>query len=640
MRVPLRLLIVEDSEDDSLLLVQELKHNGYDPTYTRVETQESMSLALQTHEWDLVTSDYTMPHFTATAALECLKSKSIDVPFIIVSGTIGEARAVSALKAGAHDFIMKGSMSRLVPAIQRELREAAGRKKRKEAEESLLRYAQEVADLYDHAPCGYHSLNPDGVFIRINQTELDWLGYSATDLLHKKKLVDMLTPASAKEFPKAFQTLIETGSVGNLEFEMLRKDGTIIPVILNASAVMDSKGKFVMSRAVVIDNTEHKRLEEQLRQSQKMEAVGQLAGGVAHDFNNLLTVIIGHSLLALERLQPSKPLRNTLEQIHKTGERASALTRQLLAFSRRQILEPKILDLNTVLVDMETMLRRLVPENVRIHLALSPALSRVKVDAGQIEQVLMNLVINARDAISQQGAITLSTADVEIDEIYTGTQAFRPGRFVVLSVSDTGSGMSASVQARIFEPFFTTKELGKGTGLGLSTVYGIVKQSGGQIEVSSAVGKGTTFKVYLPRVEGELHKKESPQPLSATPKNKEVILLVEDNDEVRAVIHEMLRICGFSVLASSSGGEALKLCESHHGDIDLLITDMVMPRMTGPELAERIKQARPRIKMIFMSGYTEHAIETSGVLEQNMHFIQKPFTPGAVARKIREVLES
>jgi len=639
MPKPLRLLMVEDSEEDAALLLRELKKQGFDPIFERVETPAEMTTALDKHKWDVIISDYSLPRFSAPDALELMKTKAVDLPFIIMSGSIGEDRAVSALKSGAHDFIVKGTMSRLVPAIEREIRDAEERHARKQAEESLLQSSAEINDLYNQAPCGYHSLNADGFFVRINDTELTWLGYERDELLGKR-FIDVLHPDFIKSYQANFEIFKRSGTIHDLEFNMLRKDGSILPVVMNASALRDADGNYIMSRSIVFDTTERKRLEEQLRQAQKIEAIGQLAGGVAHDFNNLLTVIIGHSLLALERMNPDHSIRNALSQIHKTGERAAALTRQLLAFSRRQILEPKVIDINANLAEMDAMLKRLVPANITITTNLDPKVSRVFADEGQLGQVVMNLVINARDAITSHGKIAIETSNVSLDEAYSRTHTgVKPGRYVLLAVSDTGSGMSDEVKARIFEPFFTTKEMGKGTGLGLSTVYGIVRQSGGSIEVYSEVGKGTTFKIYLPRADGELSATQSSQALPSIVQGNEVILLVEDDDEVRELIQEILKWSSFTVLSARNGVEALKVSEQHTGLIDLLMTDMVMPEMTGPELADRMRKLRPAMKVLCMSGYTEQATINNGMLAPHMHFLHKPFTPMDVARKVRETLD-
>jgi signal transduction histidine kinase/ActR/RegA family two-component response regulator len=384
---------------------------------------------------------------------------------------------------------------------------------------------------------------------------------------------------------------------------------------------------------------EHSK-EEQLRQSQKMEAVGQLAGGVAHDFNNLLTAITGYSELTLRDLDDDSPFRPKITEIKKAGERAASLTRQLLAFSRKQILQPKVLDLNAVIPEMDKMLRRLIGENIVLKTLLDNSLGQVKADPGQIEQILMNLCINARDALPHGGHLTIETSNVDLQQAYSNQQGvLRAGHYVMLSVSDDGCGMSADTQARIFEPFFTTKELGKGTGLGLSTVYGIVKQSEGNIWVYSEVDRGTTFKIFLPRVDevGE-NEKVVKKPHSA-PRGNETVLLVEDEEIVRVLCTEILEKCGYQVVAAANGEEGLRLCMEFEGRIDLMITDVVMPHMSGRELAENLARLRPETQVLYMSGFTDDAIVRHGVLDEGVFFIQKPFSPDALAVKARQVLD-
>ena len=379
--------------------------------------------------------------------------------------------------------------------------------------------------------------------------------------------------------------------------------------------------------------------EEQLRQSQKMEAVGQLAGGIAHDFNNLLTAINGYSELSLRRLQAEDPLHRNIKEIKKAGERAASLTRQLLAFSRKQVLQPKVLALNSIISEVEKMLSRLIGEDIELRTVLEPQLGSIKADPGQIEQVLLNLAVNARDAMPHGGKLTIETGNVYLDGEYAKQHiAVNPGHYVMLAVSDSGTGMDEKTQARIFEPFFTTKEAGKGTGLGLSTVYGIVKQSGGNIWVYSEVGQGTSFKVYMPRVdEGAQEYKRSAEPEDVM-QGTGVILLAEDEEMVRKLAREVLEMCGYKVLEAANGGAALLICERHQESIDLLITDVIMPEMGGRELATRLSQLRPEMKVLYMSGYTDNAIVHQGVLDEGANFIQKPFSPQTLASKIREVL--
>jgi two-component system, cell cycle sensor histidine kinase and response regulator CckA len=390
--------------------------------------------------------------------------------------------------------------------------------------------------------------------------------------------------------------------------------------------------------AVLMDVTERRRLEEQLRQAQKMEAVGMLAGGVAHDFNNLLTIITGYGQLILNNLPPGDPSRHSAEQIVKAGDRAAALTKQLLAFSRRQVLQPKVLDLNMLVKTLSTMLQRLIGEDIELRLMLSQDLGRVSADPGQLEQVLMNLVVNARDAMPRGGIVTVETANAAPDPTGPNASAERKLR-VMLAVSDTGSGMDESTQARLFEPFFTTKIPGKGTGLGLSTVFGIIKQSGGSLDVSSELGRGTTVRVYLPSID---------QPVSAEAeivsrvpvRGHETILLVEDDEMVRTLVRETLEREGYKLLDAADSVEARRITDNYKGSIQLLITDVVMPKTSGRELAEQMVGARPGIKVLYMSGYTDTAIVQSGLVQGSIAFLQKPFTPATLTEKVREVLES
>lgn len=383
------------------------------------------------------------------------------------------------------------------------------------------------------------------------------------------------------------------------------------------------------------------RSEEQLRQSQKMEAIGQLAGGVAHDFNNILTAISGHSELCLKRLKPKNPLYRHIEEIRKSGERAASLTRQLLAFSRKQILQPEIIDLNQIVVDMSKMLQRLIGEDIDLLMGLDADLGKVKADPNQIEQVLLNLSINARDAMPRGGRLTIETSNVHLSEEFSRDHvSVSAGQYVMLAVSDNGCGMDAETQAHIFEPFFTTKEVGKGTGLGLATVYGIVKQSEGTIWLYSEVGRGTTFKIYLPCAEGPVEEVAVEADDFGLFQGTETVLLVEDEEVVREMATEILRDNGYHVLEAKHGHEAMKLERQHAGVIHLMLTDVVMPQMSGRELAERLTPLRHDMKVLYMSGYTDDAIVHHGVLEEGTAFIGKPFTPNALARKVREMLDA
>jgi PAS domain S-box-containing protein len=418
-------------------------------------------------------------------------------------------------------------------------------------------------------------------------------------------------------------------------------DGTRRQLDYRSAHIRNQVGQTTGAVLVFSDITDRKHLEDQLRQAQKMEAVGCLAGGVAHDFNNLLTAIMGYSQLLMMRVPADDPSRQDLQEISKAGERAATLTRQLLAFSRKQVMEPKILDLNAVVGDTSKMLSRLIGEDIHLRAIFDPRLNTVEADPGQIEQVLMNLVVNARDAMPHGGRITIETSNVELDEAYTSQHVgVRPGQYVMIAVSDTGCGMDAETQARIFEPFFTTKEVGKGTGLGLSTVYGIVKQSGGHIWIYSETGRGTTFKVYLPPAKtGTETWKPAAQP-SLLPGGTETVLLAEDEVQVRDFAARVLRELGYTVIEARNGREAITAASEAGQKIDILLTDVIMPEMGGKSLSDWIRGRIPGVKVLFISGYTEGAISNLGELNPGVAFLQKPFTPGELARKVRELLNA
>jgi two-component system cell cycle sensor histidine kinase/response regulator CckA len=877
MAQPLRVLIVEDSENDTRLLLRELERAGYDVSWERVETAASMRSALKGRSWDLVVADYTMPKFSAPAALSLLQESGIDLPFIIVSGDVGEDVAVEAMRAGAHDYLLKGALKRLVPAIQRELEQAGHRRARRKAEEQYrflfengphpmwvidretlrfltvndaaveqygyareeflamritdIRPSEEVPVLMEAIPgiaagvdrAIWKHRKKDGSVIYVEGTthpltfdgRSAWLAlaYDVTDrlraeegikkseqryrslfesMLHGFAHCEMLfengeprdfvlldcnlnfekltglkdavgrrvtefIPGIRESNPEFIQTfgrvaltgiperfeihidalgvwfsisvyspqkgqfvalfdniterkrseasiqkllhaveqagnaifmtdpdgtitymnpafervygftkeetlgrtprILKSGQYDRAYYEEFwrrllagesvqgeivnkRRDGQLITVESSVSPVLDAHGGRIGFISVQDDVTGKRVLEQQFRQSQKMEAIGQLAGGIAHDFNNLLTVILGYSDLLATEAERESSLAEPIHEIRRAGERAASLTRQLLAFSRRQVLQPKVLDLNALVENVERMLHRLIGEDIELVTVFDPRLGRVRADDGQLEQVIMNLAVNSRDAMPKGGTLTIETKDVELDEAYAREHAdVTPGRYVMLAVSDTGLGMSAETKSHLFEPFFTTKGKGKGTGLGLATVYGIVKQSGGYIWAYSELNRGTSFKVYLPRVEKAVDAAPTRRVPQRQTGGSETLLLVEDEQAVRALVRRILESYGYTVIEASGAAQALEAARRHEGPIHLVLTDVVMPEMGGSELAPRVAELRPDVRVLFMSGYTDDAIVRQGLIAEGGHFLQKPFTPEVLARKVRDVLD-
>jgi len=765
MGARLNVLIAEDRPADAKLILHALRRDGFEVIAHCVETEADF-LAHLRPELDIVLSDYSMQQFDAERALALVKHSRLDVPFIVVTGTISETIAVEMMKQGAADYLLKDRLSRLGEAVRRACHERELRCAHREADTALresrehlsaiISFAMDAIITVDEAHCvtlfnaaaeklfgcsateaigrsindfiperfqaaqhqhvqkfledgqTYRTMNArsvygrraDGIevpmeatisqtrvgghlsftiilrdvserqrteealrqseeryrtlfesnpqpmwvydigtlaFLAVNQAAVRHYGYSPAEFF-AMKIAD-LRPAEDLPHLQEHLNNIEAEASGAAIWQHLKKDGSAIDVeILWHEIIFDGHAARLV---LATDITERKLLEDQLRQAQKMEAIGRLAGGVAHDFNNLLTAIIGYSQLMLGRMGNDSQMRKELEEIYKAGTRAASLTSQLLAFSRKQVIQPVSLNLNAVVVDMGKMLRRLIGEDIELQLALADDLDCVKADAGQMQQVVMNLAVNARDAMPAGGRLTIATVNIDLDEAFTRKRpTVTPGAYVGLRVSDTGCGIDEEIQSRIFEPFFTTKEMGKGTGLGLSTIHGIITQSGGYVWFDSEPGNGTTFEIYLPRIDEREEQRKISGSTSEILHGTETILLVEDEEAVRRLARSILEAHGYRVLEAPSCEDALAMAMTHQGSLDLLVTDVVMPQMSGRELAEQLARRCPEVKVLFISGYTDDAIVRTGVLKSGMAFLQKPFVPDAFARKVREVLNA
>ena len=674
------ILHVEDDRADRELIRAALEAEGIPLELIQVETREEFQAALAQDGVMLVLSDYALPHFDGLTALELVQERRPNLPFIFVSGTMGEDAAIESLRRGATDYVLKERLSRLGPAVLRALEEVAARRRRLEVAEVAERQRAVVALNNDVTLAVSQAIALRGMLQLCTESMVRNLGAAFARIWTLNAMGDiLLLQASAGMYthldgphsrvpvgkfkvgliaqerrPHLTNDVLNDSRIGDPEWA--RREGMVAfaghPLVVGerlvgvmamfskrvlAENMLDALGAVARTIAMGIERW---RLEEQLHQSQKMEAIGQLAGGVAHDFNNLLTIVSGYSQLLLSQKDLSDPVREKIHEISQAGDRAASLTRQLLAFSRKQVLEPMVLDLNALVTGVEKMLRHTIGADIDLGTALDPSLARVTADPGQIEQIILNLAVNARDAMPHGGKLTIETANVELDESYTRTHATaKPGSYVMLAVSDTGCGMAPEVMNRVFEPFFTTKGPGKGTGLGLATVYGIVQQSGGHIGLYSELGRGTTFKVYLPRTEAQVPSGESRQETRVLPAGSETLLLVEDDAAVRTLSRGVLEMSGYTVLEANVGREALRICERHSGPIQMVITDVVMPEIGGRMLVEQISALRPGIKVLYVSGYTDDTVIRHGVLEEGTAFLQKPFTPVALANKVRDVLD-
>jgi len=619
----IRALLVEDNPGDARLFFELVRETG--AGYLKLEHVTRLDKALDrlsSEHFDVVLLDLSLPDEQGLTTLIRAHAHAPKVPIVILTGLDDEALAVRAVRAGAQDYLVKGRVDG--DLLVRSMRYATERGR---AVEALERREEHYRSLIEHSLDLISILNIDGTIRYVSPSHERILGHRLDDLVGRN-VFGFVHPddlASLKE------TFGRANGAASLEFRFRHKDGSwrmLESFGRNLTHVPGVAGLVVNSR----DVTDRKRLEEQLNHSQRLEAVGRLAGGVAHDFNNLLMIITGYSQMLLDGMRPGDPAHGDLEQVVKAAERATDLTRQLLAFSRRQVVRPVILNLNVLVHDMDRMLRRVIGADIELIAGFAPDLKTVRADPGQIEQVVLNLAVNARDAMPKGGKLSLKTENVEATEEFAHTHpSLKVGCYAMLSIKDTGSGMDREVLSRLFEPFFTTKE--KGTGLGLSTSYGIIKQSGGDIWVDSKPGQGTTFRIYLPVAEEPAEPVEVPRG-SPVPRGAETILLVEDEDGVRHVVETMLTRHGYNVLSTASCQEALAFAEGYAGRIHLLITDIVMPGMSGRTMAESLIAQRPDTKVLYVSGY-------GGPVESDAKsgFLQKPFTTEELARKIRELFK-
>jgi PAS domain S-box-containing protein len=635
--VSLRVLLLENDAKDAELILGELR-TAFDVDATVVADERSFTSVLDGRP-DIVLADDNTHDFPASLALAVLRARAPEVPFIVVSASMAEATAIALLNNGAADYLLKDRLSRLGQAVQRAIDERQLRRAKQDAESALRDAEERIRFAIEASRVGIWEADLRTGTIRWSPMLESLHGLSpGTFGGTLKDFLDRVEAADRSAVEGAIHRAGAEHTDGSVLYRTRRPDGAIRWINISGRTIYADDGTPLRAAGIGQDVTERVRLEEQYRQSQKMEAIGLLAGGIAHDFNNLLTAIEGYSALLADAMRPDDPLQAHLAEVRRAAERATGLTRQLLAFGRRQILEPRVLDLRDSVTSMKPMLQRLIGENVDIFVKEDGNPGHVKADPGQIEQVILNLAINARDAMPRGGTLTFEVSDARltIGDARSGATVV-PGRYTLLTVIDSGQGMDGPTQARVFEPFFTTKQKGKGTGLGLSTVYGIVKQSGGYIWVESTPGAGTRFSIYLPRVEEAVEPKMARTPAESL-SGSETILVVEDEGAVRTLVRKALERYGYKVMTAGTPNEAIELARVSGDRIDLLISDVVLPQMSGRALADQILPLKPDTRLLFMSGYTDDAIVHHGVLDEGTPFIQKPFTPQALARKVRQVL--
>ena len=625
----LRLLLVEDSEDDAALLSRELARGGYELEARRVCTEETLHAAL-TESWDLAISDFSMPNFTGLRAFEIMRVEVPELPVIFVSGVLGEERAVEAMRLGARDYFVKGKTSRLGVAVARELREAKNRQQRVAAELALATEERRYRSIFESASVGI--IEMDLSSIAIGQPRVVAANRAAKAMFEVGTTHELGVFVAGFAASSVWRDVVECAARGlpfHREVELAISAKRTAHLLISATLPSDPTHLHSVVFCV-IDLAERRRLELEVQAAQRMDSIGRLAGGIAHDFNNIVSVITSYANFVNDALPERAPAREDVAAIQDAAGRAAALTHQLLAFGRRQPQRERVLDLNVTIRGFERLLR-VAAEDVRLTLALGRDLHHVRMDPSQLEQVLMNLTVNARHAMPSGGTLTIETRN----GIASATDD-EPGSYVALEVRDTGIGMDEATRLQVFDPFFTTKPTGQGTGLGLSTVYGIVKQSGGSIAVRSVVGSGTTFEIRLPRSTDRPDETTTARHVKRPATGVETILLVEDEAAVRTAIRRILEGRGYTVLEAANGREASLVGSQHPGPIALLLTDIVMPELDGISLAKLVREQRPATRILFMSGYAVGAHD----MQPDASYLSKPFTRDELAQRVRDVLDA
>jgi PAS domain S-box-containing protein len=642
MEPSLKFIHLEDDRNDAELVKTTLAAAGIECEIVLAVDRDQFVAALEGGCFDLIISDYSLPSFDGMTALALTREKDPDIPFIFLSGQMGEERAIDSLKTGATDYVLKTRLSRLAPAVRRALEEHHERLAHLQTEKALVESEEKMRIIADTAIDALISMDNDGTISFWNKAAERIFGYTSQEALGAD-LHKLLAPrryhADANRNLAIFQNTGTGPAIGKtLELTAVRKDGTEFPVELSL-ATMNIKGKWC-ALGVLRDISDRKALESQLLQSQKLEAIGQLAGGVAHDFNNILTGIIGFTTLAMMKMDKDDPLMEYLDHVIIAANRAADLTKSMLIFSRKQAINPQPVNLNQIISKIEKFLKRIIGEDIELELSMEQEVLTINADSGQIEQVLMNLAANARDAMPKGGLMSIGSGKVEIDHNFMASNGYsEPGTYAVLSFSDSGEGMDETVCKKLFEPFFTTKEVGKGTGLGLSIVYGIVKQHKGFINVYSQPGIGTTFKIYLPLTQAVIE--ESPELKEGVIKGgKETILVADDDALFLDLAERAFSMFGYTVISAVNGSEALAAFKENRGKINLVILDIIMPKMNGKEAFDEMRKIDPDLKGIFVSGYTRDIIINKGLIDQSLNFLSKPVNPKELLTKVREVLES